>query len=60
MMTEERIQKIIARSGLCSRRDAERWIAGGQAGNVVNVVADIWRGLPQMAHTTSRIILIYF
>jgi pseudouridine synthase len=27
MMTEERIQKIIARSGLCSRRDADRLIA---------------------------------
>lgn len=26
----ERIAKIIARSGLCSRRDAERWIAEGR------------------------------
>ena len=26
----ERIAKVIARAGLCSRRDAERWIAGGR------------------------------
>ena len=26
----ERIAKVIARSGLCSRRDAERWIADGR------------------------------
>jgi pseudouridine synthase len=30
MMAEERIQKIIARSGLCSRRDADRMIAEGR------------------------------
>lgn len=30
MMTEERIQKIIARSGLCSRRDADQMIAEGR------------------------------
>jgi pseudouridine synthase len=30
MMTEERIQKIIARSGLCSRRDADRMVAEGR------------------------------
>jgi 23S rRNA pseudouridine2605 synthase len=29
-MTEERIQKIIARSGLCSRRDADQMIADGR------------------------------
>lgn len=29
-MTEERIQKIIARSGLCSRRDADQLIAEGR------------------------------
>ncbi len=29
-MTEERIQKIIARSGLCSRRDADHMIADGR------------------------------
>jgi citronellol/citronellal dehydrogenase len=32
---------------------AKRWIAQGQAASVVNVVADIWRGLPQMAHTAA-------
>ena len=26
----ERIAKTIARSGLCSRREAERWIINGQ------------------------------
>lgn len=30
MMTQERIQKIIARSGLCSRRDADQMIAEGR------------------------------
>jgi 23S rRNA pseudouridine2605 synthase len=30
MMAEERLQKIIARTGLCSRRDADRLIAGGR------------------------------
>jgi len=29
-MAEERIQKIIARSGLCSRRDADRMVADGR------------------------------
>jgi len=29
-MSEERLQKIIARSGLCSRRDADRMIAEGR------------------------------
>ena len=32
---------------------AKRWISNQQAGNVVNVVADIWRGMPQMAHTAA-------
>jgi len=39
MMPEERIQKIIARSGLCSRRDADRMIADGRVtvdGRVAN------------------------
>ena len=26
----ERIAKLLARVGLCSRRDAERWIAAGR------------------------------
>ena len=26
----ERIAKLLARAGLCSRRDAERWIAAGR------------------------------
>ncbi len=32
---------------------AKRWRDGGTDGNIVNVVADIWRGLPGMAHTTA-------
>ena len=27
---DERIAKVIARAGLCSRRDAERWILAGR------------------------------
>ena len=30
----QRIAKVMARAGLCSRRDAERWIEGGRV--VVN------------------------
>ena len=29
-MKGDRIAKVIARAGLCSRRDAERWIADGR------------------------------
>ena len=32
---------------------ARRWRDAGQAGNIVNIVADIWRGMPQMAHTAA-------
>ena len=32
---------------------AKHWVAKNQAGNIVNIVADIWRGLPQMAHTAA-------
>jgi citronellol/citronellal dehydrogenase len=32
---------------------ARRWVERKQPGSVVNVVADIWRGVPQMAHTTA-------
>ena len=28
--SRERIAKVIARSGLCSRREAERWIEAGR------------------------------
>jgi citronellol/citronellal dehydrogenase len=32
---------------------ARRWRDHGQQGNVVNVTATIWRGLPHMAHSTA-------
>ncbi len=32
---------------------AKRWIENEQPGCIVNIVADIWRGLPQMAHTAA-------
>jgi NAD(P)-dependent dehydrogenase (short-subunit alcohol dehydrogenase family) len=32
---------------------AKCWIANKQPASVVNVVADIWRGMPQMAHTAA-------
>ena len=32
---------------------ARAWIAHGRPGNIVNVVADIWRGLPGIAHTCA-------
>lgn len=32
---------------------AKRWHARQEPGAIVNVVADIWRGLPQMAHTAA-------
>ena len=38
----ERIAKVIARAGLCSRRDAERWIADGRVsvnGKILNTPA---------------------
>jgi 23S rRNA pseudouridine2605 synthase len=35
----ERIAKILARSGLCSRRDAERWIADGRVSVDGNLLA---------------------
>ena len=36
-----------------SQTAAKRWIANEQSGAIINVVADIWRGLPQMAHTAA-------
>ena len=32
---------------------SKRWRDREAPGNMVNIVADIWRGLPQMAHTTA-------
>ncbi|MBT6093967.1 MAG: SDR family oxidoreductase [Rhodospirillaceae bacterium] len=32
---------------------ARRWIDTGVQGNVVNIVADIWRGMPGIAHTAA-------
>jgi citronellol/citronellal dehydrogenase len=32
---------------------AQHWRDTGTSGNIVNIVADIWRGLPQMAHTAA-------
>jgi len=32
---------------------ARRWMAAEAPGNVVNIVADIWRGLPGIAHTAA-------
>ncbi len=32
---------------------AKQWLERGQAGCIVNIVANIWRGLPDMAHTCA-------
>lgn len=32
---------------------AQRWAARQQSGNVVNIVANVWRGMPQVAHTCA-------
>jgi citronellol/citronellal dehydrogenase len=32
---------------------AQRWQAEGAPGNIVNIVAMIWRGMPQVAHTAA-------
>ena len=32
---------------------AQRWQRHGQPGNIINVVAVIWRGLPQVSHTCA-------
>ena len=32
---------------------AKRWVASGQPGNIVNIVATIERGMPQAAHTCA-------
>lgn len=32
---------------------ARRWTERGQPGNIINIVAAFWRGLPQVAHTCA-------
>lgn len=32
---------------------ARRWVKDGRGGTIVNIVADIWRGMPQVAHTCA-------
>jgi citronellol/citronellal dehydrogenase len=32
---------------------AQRWRAANTAGNIVNIVANVWRGMPQVAHTCA-------
>ena len=32
---------------------AQRWRERGQPGNIVNIVANVWRGMPQVAHTCA-------
>jgi NAD(P)-dependent dehydrogenase (short-subunit alcohol dehydrogenase family) len=32
---------------------ARRWREAGQPGNIVNIVANVWRGMPQVAHTCA-------
>jgi len=32
---------------------ARKWVETGQAGNVINIVASIWRGMPGIAHTAA-------
>ena len=49
----ERIAKRIARSGLCSRRDAERWIAAGR----VAVDGDVLTS-PAMTVTADRLVTV--
>lgn len=69
-MPEERIQKIIARSGLCSRRDADRMIAEGRVtvdgrvakpGEKVNPAAAYIKvdGRPIKAPESLRYLLLY-
>jgi len=32
---------------------AKKWVETGQQGNIVSIVADIWRGMPGIAHTCA-------
>ncbi len=39
---------------------AQRWVKLGQPGNIINIVAAFWRGMPQVAHTcASRAGVVY-
>jgi len=69
-MAEERLQKIIARSGLCSRRDADRMVAEGRVtvdgrvaepGETVDAATTRIRvdGKPLRAPETPRYLLLY-
>jgi 23S rRNA pseudouridine2605 synthase len=49
-MAEERIQKIIARSGLCSRRDADRMVAEGRVTVDGRVAKPGEKVIPSAAH----------
>lgn len=62
----DRVAKLIARAGLCSRRDAERWIAGGRVavnGKVITTPATVITsaddvmvdGLPLPARQLSKV-----
>jgi pseudouridine synthase len=53
-MTQHRLSKIIADSGLCSRRDAEVWITAGQ----VKVNGKIVKTLPAFADPKTDTILV--
>ena len=40
---------------------AQHWVRSRHAGNIVNIVADVWRGLPGMAHScAARAGVIHF
>ena len=32
---------------------ARKWVETGASGSIVNIVADVWRGMPGMAHTAA-------
>ncbi len=32
---------------------AKKWVETGTSGNIVNIVADVWRGMPGIAHTCA-------
>lgn len=32
---------------------ARKWVATGTSGNIVSIVADVWRGMPGIAHTAA-------